>query len=157
MAKSKSDLTPALIRSLVRALRKHPELTDAADAVGIHPQTLKLEMRKGYLQQTRESATLTRLARAARATNRAELYSYLKIAARHDPKWAAYLLERSDEEGDAKWSETVAREGEESQTVWEALNEPGPELQRMLDDLGYDRTRVPRLPAAPVDGELVDE
>jgi len=114
------SLNPELVKRLVRAIRKHPNLTDAADACGVNPRDLALWIKKGlYPNAPAGCAALAVAARRARALLRGRLFDTLIVAATHridpstgepipgDPKWASYIMERLDEEGEIKWQDTI--------------------------------------------------
>lgn len=121
MPKRTNDkLDPDLLARLVRAVRRNPNLTDAADSCGVHVKDLQAWIKKGlYPGAAREYRALAVAARRSRALLRGKLFETLMVAATHridpdtgepipgDPKWAAYLLEQLAEEGELTWQETI--------------------------------------------------
>jgi hypothetical protein len=156
-------LNPALVARLCRAIRKHPSLTDAADACGVHPRTLQLWIKQGlYPNPDPGCHALAVAARRSRALLRGKLFERLVAAATDkngDPKWAAYLLERLDEEGEITWQSTVPSPGENALVRRELFQNPPPAL---LEDIAAAGMKlVPLEPGdelpALVEGELVDD
>lgn len=152
-------LNPELVKRLVRAIRKHPNLTDAADACGVHPRTLQLWIKKGlYPNPGADFHALAVAARRSRALLRGKLFGFLVEGAKNDPKWAAYLLERMDEDGEITWQSTVPGPEDQSATLQHIMANPPPEVLAAIEAAGMKL--VPLGEAAPLqiaEGQFADE
>lgn len=162
MASRTNDvLTPELIKRLCRAIRKHPSLTDAADACGVHPRTLQLWVKKGlYPSPDPAYHALALAARRSRALTRGKLFQIILEGAKADPKWAAYLLERMDEAGEITWGSTVPGEHDMPQVRQHLFRNPSPELLNDIEAAGMKL--VPLDPGAPAplqiaEGQFADD
>lgn len=160
MRRSKNDLlTPDLLKKLIHALRENPSLVDAADSCSVHPRTLREWIQKGLLPNPEPHyAALARFARGARSKVRGEMFGLLRKAAKLDPKWAQYLLERMTEPEEMTWTETLAIPP--SAVRRHLLSNPSPELLADAHAAGVKIVPLTpeekQLPAPVVDGELVD-
>jgi hypothetical protein len=131
------SLDPELIKRLVRAIRKHPSLTDAADACGVHPRTLQLWIKRGLSPSPDAGChALAVAARRSRALLRGKLFGHLVEGAKNDPKWAAYLLERMDEDGEITWESTVPGPGDQAVNLKQIMANPPPEVLAAIEAAG---------------------
>lgn len=165
MPKRTNDkLTPALLRRLVHAVRRNPNLQDVADSCGVTPRDLQAWVKNGLMPGAApEHRALAVAARRSRALLRGKLFERLVKEATSpngDPKWSAYLLERLDEEGEITWQSTIPGPGDTAAVRRALLANPPPAL---LEDIAAAGMKlVPLEPGDPIpvraipDGELVD-
>lgn len=167
-------LNPYLVKRLVRAIRKYPNLTAAADACGVNPRQLQAWIKRGlYPNPEPEYGALAVAARRSLALCKGKLFQTLYRAAvgyvdddgvphTGDPKWAAYLMEQMAEEGEIPWTATIPGEGDMPSVRKHLFQNPSPQLLQDIADAGMKL--VPMSPEekalapAPVaDGELMDD
>lgn len=162
MSRRNEQLTPELVKRLVRAIRENPNLADAADSCGVNPRSLVAWVKLGlYPNAEPRYHALAVAARRSRALLRGKLFKRLVQAATDelgDPKWAAWLLERMDEEGEPTWLSTIPGPGDMPQVRQHLFKNPSPQLLQDIDAAGFKLVpKDPNEPAAlppAVDGEL---
>jgi hypothetical protein len=162
--KTEQDLldNPELFKRLVRSVSKNPNLTDVADENEVHPRTLALWVKKGlYPNPEPHYAALARAARKSRALLRGKLFTTLVKAAETDPKWAAYCMERLDEEGELTWQSTIPGPEDRDVTLQHLFKGYIPaEVLAAIDGAGLKLVPLEpgeRAPLQITEGELVDE
>ena len=169
MPREKSELTPQLAKALVAALKKNPNLTDAADTCSVHPRTLKGWIKRGMFPSPDPlCASLARAARHSRALLRGELWDVLYKAATTgfgdagpDTKLTMWLYEKMIEQGELTWEEVLPGPEDRNQVRQHLYAHPTPELLADLHAAGVKivpLTEAERqLPAPVVDGEFDDD
>lgn len=161
MAKRQDTINPDLVKRLVRAIRRHPALTDAADACGVHVRTLQLWVKRGLLPNPEPAYhALAVAARRSRAMLRGKLFGFLVEGAKNDPKWAAYLLERMDEEGEITWESTVPGPGEQAVNLKHIMANPPPEVLAAIEAAGMKLVPLEpgdHQPLQITEGEFADD
>lgn len=169
MASSKNELTPQLAKALVVALKRNPNLTDAADTCGVHPRTLKLWIKRGLFPNPDPlCASLARAARHSRALLRGALFEVLKKAATEgyggegpDTKLTVWLYEHMIEEGELTWEEVLPGPEDRNVVRQHLYSHPTAELLADLHAAGVKivpLTEAERqLPAPVIDGEFEDQ
>lgn len=174
MPSRKTDqLNPQLVKRLCRAIRKYPNITAAADACGVNPRQLQGWIKRGLYPNPEPCyGALANAARRSLAVCKGRLFETLYLAATGykdadgkphlgDPKWAAYLMEQMKEEGDIPWNATIPDEGDMPAVRRHLFQNPNPQLLKDIADAGFKLVPLApeekALPAAPVDGELVDD
>lgn len=166
-------LSPELCLRLCRAIRKYPNITAAADACGVNPRTLQGWIKRGlYPNPDRVYGALAHAARRSLAVCKGRLFDTLMVAATGyvdadgkphpgDPKWAAYLMEQMKEEGDIPWNATIPDDGDMPAVRKHLFQNPPAQMLKDIADAGMKLVPLTpeerALPAAPVDGELVDD
>jgi len=169
--RTNDKLDPDLLARLVRAVRKNPNLTDAADSCGVHVKDLQAWIKRGlYPSAPREYRALAVAARRSRALLRGKLFETLMVAATHrldpdtgtpipgDPKWAAYVLEMMAEEGELRWQETVPS-GPDMPDVRKHLLQSGA-MDKEIADAGFKLVPLEpgeRPPLQIAEGEFADD
>lgn len=172
MPKRTNDkLYPELLQRLVRAVRRNPNLTDAADSCGVNVKDLQLWIKRGlWPGAAREYRALAVAARRSRALLRGKLFETLMVAATHrldpdtgepipgDPKWASYLLEHLVEEGELTWQDTVPS-GPDMPDVRRHLIQSGA-LDKDIAEAGFKLVPLEPGEAPPLliaEGEFADD
>ncbi len=166
-------LNPQLVKSLCRAIRKYPNITAAADHCGVNPRQLQLWIKRGLYPNPEPCyGALAHAARRSLAVCKGKLFDTLMVAATGyvdadgkphpgDPKWAAYLMEQMKEEGDIPWNATIPDEGDMPAVRKHLFQNPPAQMLKDIADAGMKLVPLTpeerALPAAPVDGELVDD
>jgi hypothetical protein len=169
MTREKSELTPQLAKTIVEALRRNPNLTDAADMAGVHPRTLKLWIKRGLFPNPDPlCARLARAARHSHALLRGELFEVLKKAATigfsdagPDTKLTVWLYEKLIDEGELTWEECLPGPEDKHSVRQHLYAHPTAELLADLHAAGVKLVPLTEteklLPAPVVDGEFDDQ
>lgn len=170
MARKRGDktLNPDLVKRLCRAIRKYPNLTAAADSCGVNPRELQLWVKRGlYPNPDPLYGALSEAARRSLGLVKGKLFQSLLAAATKggpggdgDPKWAAYLLEHMQEEGELNWQSTIPDAGDMPAVRKHLFQNPSPQLLQDVHDAGFklvplEHTDPPLQLVA--EGQLVDD
>lgn len=176
MASSKNEIDPKRAKALIAALKRNPNLTDAADLCGVHPRTLAAAIKRGlFPNPDPQDRALARAARHSHAILRGDLFEVVKKAALGtlpdsknkgeflppDTKLAMWLIEQLTDEGELTWSETLPGPQDAPMLRQALFARPTPELLQDVHAAGMKLVPLTpeekQLPAPAIDGELMDD